>query len=112
MSDVRPPGYWDDFANVELELRAFIAEHRVDASMPTIPELEAAGRHDLVAAVLRHGGYRQVAERLDIARRQRSNPPAQPAQEPDQEYVIDRSFERPRSQRGPGGQHRRKRRPS
>ncbi len=61
-------GYWDDFANVELQLRAFIVEHGTDGIMPTIPELRAAERADLINAIKKHGGMKAVTKRLGLSR--------------------------------------------
>lgn len=47
----KPPSYWGDFANVERELLAFVAQHGIDRVMPTKHELKAAGRNDLYDAI-------------------------------------------------------------
>jgi hypothetical protein len=64
----KPTGYWDDFANLELELLAFIAERGTAGMMPTHAMLWSAGRGDLSAAMHRHGGVLPVAERLGLTR--------------------------------------------
>ncbi|MDE3090145.1 MAG: hypothetical protein KGJ80_12250, partial [Chloroflexota bacterium] len=61
-------GYWGDFANFEKELRAFITSHGTDGIMPSIPELQSAGRRDVARAVGQHGGFPAVAERLGLKR--------------------------------------------
>jgi len=66
-SSQKPRGYWDDFANVETELRAFIAEHGTDGIMPTVSELDA-GYSSLTYAIRKHGGISTVAERLSLKR--------------------------------------------
>ncbi len=63
-----PPNYWDDFSNVERELRAFINEFGTDGFIPTEDELTKARRSDLVRAIHMHGGIRQVAGRLNLSR--------------------------------------------
>lgn len=64
------PGYWNDLATLERELRAFAVEHGFPGMMPRKKDLSAAGRGDLLGAVIRHGGMHRVAERcgLDPAR--------------------------------------------
>jgi hypothetical protein len=57
-------GYWDDFANVEQELLAFIQEHGSPGVMPTVKALEDAGRSNLVFAINKHGGVSTIAVRL------------------------------------------------
>src|SRR5439155_25954266 len=47
-------GYWDDFANVERGLRAFIQERGTSGVMPTSEELGKARRGDLAAAISKH----------------------------------------------------------
>lgn len=64
-SDARhPANQWADFATLERELRAFVAEPGRPQRMPTQGELKAAERHDLHYAVQRYGGTRAVAGRL------------------------------------------------
>ncbi len=71
----QPPQYWEDFANVEQELRAFIAQHAVPGVMPSKRKLLAAQRGDLLRAFARHGGIVAVAERLGLARPHARRPP-------------------------------------
>ncbi len=59
-------GYWDNFANVELEVLAFIEECGTPSIMPKNPELCQAGRLDLTHAIQKHGGYAVVAKRLGL----------------------------------------------
>lgn len=96
--------YWEVFANVERELRAFVGEQRADGAMPTIPDLEAAGREELADAVLQHGGYRTVAERVGLPHRlgaKRAAPPAsapptsEPTPVPPSRFRNDRPDGRP-----------------
>jgi hypothetical protein len=63
----KPQGYWDDFANVERELLAFIKELGTLGVFPKRDEFKRAGRTDLTNAIRRHGGNQTVAERLGIA---------------------------------------------
>ena len=58
--------YWDDFANVEHELLAFIKEHGISRKMPTRAELRTAERGDLDSALNKHGGLTAVANRLGL----------------------------------------------
>jgi hypothetical protein len=60
----RPLKQWADFAALERELRAFVAEPGRPQRMPMLAELIAARRFDLHYAVQRHGGVRAIAERL------------------------------------------------
>jgi len=64
--DKKPHRYWQDFANVEHELLAFIEEHGTSGIMPTREELRKVGRHDLLGAITKHGGVFKVAERLHL----------------------------------------------
>jgi len=66
IATTKPNGYWDDFANVERELLAFIQEQETPGVMPTRTELKQAGRIDLDGALDKHGGLLAVAERLDL----------------------------------------------
>jgi hypothetical protein len=61
-----PDAYWRDFANVERELRAFIAEQKLPPLMPTLRQLWAAGRSDLVSIIQRKGGRSVVAGRIGL----------------------------------------------
>lgn len=78
----RPPGYWTEFCNLESELMDYIAQHQMlDAKaplsnishscniMPTQRELRAERRSDLAEAIMRHGGFVTVSERLNLQRR-------------------------------------------
>jgi|SRR5579859_1505016 len=60
----KPDGYWDDFTNLERELRTFIAEHGQGGQMPTQRQLMKASRFDLLGAIQLHGGIVVVRERL------------------------------------------------
>ncbi len=72
----KPRGYWQDPANVDRELLAFIAERGQPGAMPKQKELHQAGRIDLLLAITRGGGQRAVAERLGLR-------PADPRRAPD-----------------------------
>src|SRR2546425_8672980 len=63
----KPPGYWNDFANVKRELLAFIENHGTPGVMPTNTDLGKAGRSDLQNALAKHGGYPSVAAPLRLA---------------------------------------------
>jgi hypothetical protein len=62
----KPNGYWDDFTNIEREIRAFIVEQGIDGVMPSVYELAGAGRSSLTRAIGRHGGIPAVAEQLGL----------------------------------------------
>ena len=66
MSAIKPPGYWDDFANVECELRAFIAQRGDALTMPNYVELKRSGYATLSYAISRNGAFEAVAERLGL----------------------------------------------
>jgi SAM-dependent methyltransferase len=63
--------YWADFANVARELTAFVDEHGTPGVMPTNNQFRDADRSDLAAAILAHGGFPAVAERLGWASHRR-----------------------------------------
>jgi hypothetical protein len=68
-SDERKPhGYWNDFANVEAELRVVASVHGTGDihKMPSLTDLHAAQRMDLVQAIDRHGGFETVADRMGL----------------------------------------------
>ncbi len=48
-------GYWKDFANVEQELRSWIARHGLPGTMPTQHLLRQAGQTGLSTAIIKHG---------------------------------------------------------
>jgi hypothetical protein len=62
----KPLRYWDDFAVLDRELLAFIAEHGQPGVMPKQKDLCQAGRADLSLAITRSGGQHAVAERLGL----------------------------------------------
>jgi len=66
VAKTKPNGYWDDFANVERELLAFIQEQGTPGVMPTVNALEEAGRSNLVFAINKHGGMSKVAGLLNL----------------------------------------------
>ena len=70
----KPSGYWDDFANLQRELLAFITEHGTPGVMPIHTMLRRAGRGDLSQAMHLHGGIIAVAQRLGLARADRCKP--------------------------------------
>ncbi len=71
----KPPGYWNDFAVLEQELLAFIAEHGNAGVMPTHIMLRSAGRGNLSQAMHQHGGIMAVAQRLGLMYDYRCKPP-------------------------------------
>jgi ribosomal protein L13E len=71
----KPWGYWNDFAVLERELLAFIAEHGSPGVMPTHTTLRSAGRGDLSRAMHQHGGIMAVAQRLGLVYDSRCKPP-------------------------------------
>jgi superfamily II DNA or RNA helicase/septum formation topological specificity factor MinE len=68
-------GYWDDFANLERELLAFIEKHGTPGVMPTREEFKKASRNDLNNALHRYGGSQSVAERLGLRLASTAKPP-------------------------------------
>jgi hypothetical protein len=61
-------GYWEEFSNVEREIREFIREHGTSGVMPTNTELREAGRGDLVKGIHNyHGGFHFVARQLGLS---------------------------------------------
>eukprot|EP00741_Cyanophora_paradoxa_P021774 tig00000241_g21017.t1 len=54
MSDPPLRSYWKKMVHVAEEVKKFVQEHQLP-HMPHKHELEAAGRHDLVGAILRQG---------------------------------------------------------
>ncbi len=68
----KPKGYWQDFENVRGVILEYVAEHGVSGKMPTIVELRKAGCGSLVSAIHDyHGGWHDVAGRLDLSVSQR-----------------------------------------
>lgn len=68
----RPRGYWDNFENLESELKEFLVENREtipEGVMPTQKELRTLKRSDIVEACNKHGGTAQVASRLGLGTR-------------------------------------------
>jgi hypothetical protein len=71
----KPRGYWNDFAVLERELLAFIAEHGTSGVMPAHTMLRSADRGDLSRAMHQHGGIMAVAQRLGLVYDYRCKPP-------------------------------------
>ena len=61
-----PDGYWDDFANIEHKLVAYIGKYGTQGIMPSRAELSKAGLGDLAGAFDNYGGSSAVAERLGL----------------------------------------------
>ena len=59
-------GYWDNFANVQREILAFIGEKGTPGVMPIHEELKKAELSSLGAAIQKHGGYPAVAAKLGL----------------------------------------------
>ena len=59
--------YWDDFANVEHELKLFITRHGMPGYMPTLIELQTQGYLDLGCAIQRAGGFWKIARQLGLS---------------------------------------------
>jgi len=70
----RPPNYWNDFANLERELREFITEYGQSGQMPSENDLTNEGRWDLVVGIRRHGGAIPVAQQLSLHERRTRKP--------------------------------------
>jgi hypothetical protein len=65
-SSGKQAGYWKDFANVERELRSWIARHGLPGTMPTQQMLRQAGQTGLSTAIIKHGGFPAVAQQLGL----------------------------------------------
>jgi superfamily II DNA or RNA helicase len=65
-------GFWEDWSNLKREILAYVATFGTPGQMPTRAELSEAGRSDLAAAIQFHGGFPQVALRLDLPPRRDS----------------------------------------
>lgn len=61
--------HFRDFEVLRSELAGYIFDDGVPGVMPTAAELIEAGRRDLVRAMQTHGGQKNVAARLGLARR-------------------------------------------
>jgi hypothetical protein len=57
-------GYWKDAANVEAEIRKFMAQQGIEGRIPSIAELRGAGAFMLERAISKHGGLVHFADRL------------------------------------------------
>jgi hypothetical protein len=66
IATTKPNGYWNNFANLEQELLAFIQEHGKPGVMPTHQEFYSAKRSDLPFAIAKHGGVATVRKRLGL----------------------------------------------
>jgi hypothetical protein len=62
----KPRGYWHDWANVEAELRQFIAANGSKGQMPSTSTMRKAGMSSLADAISRFGGVQTVAGRLGL----------------------------------------------
>ena len=64
----KPRGYWREWANVEAEIRLYIAEHDECAGgMPATSQLRKNGLSSLADAIGRFGGVQEVAGRMGLA---------------------------------------------
>lgn len=59
-----PPKYWNDFRNVEIAIREYLAKQDVTDVMPTRTQLKASGYAYLASAIDKHGTFSSVAARL------------------------------------------------
>ena len=62
ISSKKPKGYWQDWSNVEKELREVIEENGGD--FPNQTKLSKMGKSSLVVAITKHGGVNVVRERM------------------------------------------------
>jgi hypothetical protein len=63
-----PRGYWHEWANVDAEVRKYIAEHGNGWSgMPAMSQLRKHGLSSLEDAITHFGGVMEVAGRLGVA---------------------------------------------
>jgi hypothetical protein len=81
---LKPHNYWNEFSNLRDELMEFVKQRDSNSSrrnatksiavpstlnrrlLPSTAELELARRSDLVRAIHKHGGFENVARRLDL----------------------------------------------
>ena len=64
----KPRGYWHEWANVDAEVRKYIAEHGNGWSgMPAMSQLRKHGLSSLEDAITQFGGVMEVAGRLGLA---------------------------------------------
>lgn len=61
-----PTGHWDDFSNLDHELREFICEHGVEGRAPKLSELERYGKKYLLRPIRNFGGIVEVAKKMDL----------------------------------------------
>ncbi len=61
-----PMRYWDDFENVEKKIRTYLSARGTPNAMPSVTELNNAGRIDLIRAIGKHGGFSVIARRLGL----------------------------------------------
>lgn len=66
----KPHGYWNQLENVERELLLVNAQlgHHGRRMLPRLADIKALGRGDLIAALMKHGGVKQVSVALRWAR--------------------------------------------
>lgn len=63
----KPRGYWNEIANVEMEVRRCIAERGLEPGvMPSRPQLEELGRFDIARALEKHGGAAGIARKIGL----------------------------------------------
>lgn len=62
----RPPGFWQEWPNLEREILAFIQTCGTPGHMPSVETLEQHHRHDLINAIATHQGHQAVAARLGL----------------------------------------------
>jgi SAM-dependent methyltransferase len=62
----KQPGYWKDFANVERELRLWIANYGSPDMMSALQTLRQNGQTALASAIAQQGGFPAVAQRLGL----------------------------------------------
>ena len=62
----RKHGYREDLANVEAELRAYLAQTDSPDVMPTPHQLDKARRRDLSYGISRYHGFSELAARLNL----------------------------------------------
>ena len=63
---LKPPGFWDDFANLKTEIEALITELETPGILPSASQMAAARRTAINAAIAKHGGRKAVADKLGL----------------------------------------------
>lgn len=61
-----PSGYWRSFRNLRKRLTAWVKLRGAGEKMPSYQELYSCGRYDLIFGIALHGGFMNVAARMNF----------------------------------------------